>query len=134
MNDFEKKKAHADALRHQCGPELLRLRLRDFFRSLRDRHFHRHRHLAVQPNVDGVLADILDRVADFDLTAIHVESTVFQFMRDIRRRDRPEQLIVLAGTPREVQGQPVELLCDFDYEAFMALVKKARRKQIAVAG
>jgi hypothetical protein len=32
------------------------------------------------------------------------------------------------------KAKPTELLCDFDYQAFMALVEDARRKESALAG
>src|SRR5438105_1617048 len=58
-------------------------------------------HIGVQPDRYPVHPEGLDRFVKIDLPLFDVETLSLQLLRDVRRRDRPEQLSFVADARRE---------------------------------
>src|SRR5690606_6192817 len=110
-------------------------------------------HFAVQVDGDRVDAEALDRLLEHDVTPVHleVETLLVQPVRDVRRRDRTEQLGLLArphlererdalerrGTPPRLQVRtastllgPTLLLLELAEVRLRRLVREAARPQV----
>ena len=64
---------------------------------LDDRHANRGVNLRVQPDRNGVLAELLDRMLELDLPLVDRVPRLGQLVGDVLRGDRAEQPVAFAG-------------------------------------
>src|SRR5437660_9660275 len=79
------------------------------FRFFLHRDLHLAHHVAMQADWHFELADVLERLIELDLAAVNVEALALQRLGDIRRGDRTEQVVFLAGFALEAERGAVQL-------------------------